>query len=265
MERANRFTITLFGMAASFAAVGSLANAQQKTTFHYGILVAAALRQSDQAEFEPGVIRTPDGKAIGFVDMKVHGLTKRLVEIVTDAGGLSKQQRAGKIAERFRGVQKSDADWTKHLSMGRVNGSWVVRQPKAPGGFLITADSAFAREAGLSTKELSGLLIRNIRRIVDPATVAMRDVTIDRVAASRDKRVSGDNFYSTDDKEKAEAEYKDAIQYDPTYIVPYLRLAALYSAQNESDKVREILSAARKQKLDSEQKQQVEKLLSSHP
>ena len=262
MERTNWFPIVLFGMTASLVGAGLPAAAQRHSAATCGSFRGAEPRQNDQAEFRPGVIKAPDGKTIGFVDMKIHGLTKRLVEIITNAGGLTKEQRAAKIADRFRGVQRADVDWSRHLSVGRIHGNWVVRAPKAPGGFLITADPAFAKESGLSSQDLSGLLIRNIRRIVDPATVAVRDVTIDRVADSRDKRVSGDNFYNEDDKAKAESEYKDAIQYDPTYIVPYLRLAALYAAQNEPDKVREILSAARQQKLDAEQKQQIDKLLS---
>lgn len=230
-----------------------------------GILFAVEPMQSDQAEFQPGVIKAPNGKTIGFVDMKAHGQIKRLVEIIADAGGLTKQQRAAKIAGRFRSVQKADPDWPKRLSVGRINGNWVVRAPKAPGGFLITADPAFAKESGLTSQELSGLLIRNIRRIADPNTVAVRDITIDRVADSRDRRISGDNFFNADNKEMAESEYKEAIDYDPTYIVPYLRLAALYTAQNAPDKVRTILSAAQKQKLDPEQKQQIEKLMSAKP
>jgi len=213
-----------------------------------------------QPRFLAGETRTPGGKQIGYVDMEVGKRKKRVVEVLASAGGLSLQQRAQKIADRMRKVHTTDPAWWKRLSTGRTRGLWVVRTPKAPGGFLITADPKFAREWGVSSQKLAVLLMHTIHNTFDPPRIAMRDIG-DLRAQAVEMRIQGDNAYQGQDAAAAETDYLKAVQIAPGYLIPYLRLAYLYAERNQPEKARAMLRKAQELHPDSEQQEQITQLL----
>jgi hypothetical protein len=212
-----------------------------------------------QPQFVAGVTKAPGGKQIGYVDLQVSDRTKRVVEVLTKTETLSLEQRAQRVADRMRETQSADATWWKQLSVGTVRGLWVVKTPKAPDGFLITADPRFAREWGISARKLAQVLMRSIHNTFEPQ-YAMRDAG-DLRAQAAEARILGDNAYQADDKPGAEAGYKKSLQIAPSYIIPYLRLASLYAEQNLPEKARAILQEARQHHPDAESQQQISAIL----
>ena len=238
---------------------------------------------ADQPQFRAYEIATPGGKRIGVVDMTVSGRRARIVEVVSAMPGWPVGRRAQTVADRLQKVQSMDPNWWQRLSVGSANKSVVVTVtglkatdiPKAADGspYVITADAKFAREWGLSPSGLAKQLVNGIQRTVKPTQVSLGRRGTDgsvspRAMSATEKRAAaikmkqdGDDAYSQQDLENAEANYRDAIKMSPDYAIPYLRLVELYCSQGKMEEAREVLRSVRAIKsLTASDKAEVERL-----
>ncbi len=186
----------------------------------------------------------PGGKRIGVV---ILGGKKTVVEILAASGGLDVARRAHVVASRMQALADRDRLWWATLGVRRVRGSYVVA-PRAAGDFVITADPAFAKEWGLSPDRLAKQLVVKIRSAVDPEQgggFSGRALSEDDLRlAAVDLRQRGDAAFASSPS-GAESLYKQAIENDPGYAVPYLRLADLYLARHDVAGARAILQKGR--------------------
>jgi hypothetical protein len=186
----------------------------------------------------------PGGKRIGAVMVSIGGRKKTVIEILAKSGGMSLKQRAQIIATRMSALSKKNPLWWTTSKPGTVRGEAVVKVAGAPGGYIVTADRQFANECGVSPTQLARQLANKIRTTFDPQSgdeFGGRALTPeDMRQAAIDLRQEGDDLYATS-KVQAEAKYKLAIQNDPSYHVPYLRLADLYKSQGNKDAAKSIL------------------------
>lgn len=191
-------------------------------------------------------VSAPGGKKIGSVTISSNGSNKTVIEILTPAANYDVYQRAQVVAARMQRIARSNRLWWTTLKVSQVKGQYVVG-PARGSEFIITADDAFAKEWGVSTQQLAKQLVVKIRTAVDAEeseNFGGRSTTSDDLRmASIDLRQQGDSLFGTDAK-AAEEKYQLAIQNDPTYAVPYLRLADIYVARNDSKGAKELLSSA---------------------
>lgn len=184
----------------------------------------------------------PGGKPIGAVMLSIGGRSKTVVEVLSGTSKLDVQRRAKVVADRMQALSKSNRLWWAMLKVSQVKGQYVV----GTGGsnFVITADTAFAKEWGLTPSQLAKQLILKIRSSLDPEkseSFGGRDFSPEEMhVAAVDLRQEGDALYATS-KAKAEEKYKSAIGNDPTYAVPYVRLADLYASKGDKVAAQEIL------------------------
>ncbi|HTQ11665.1 MAG TPA: tetratricopeptide repeat protein [Fimbriimonadaceae bacterium] len=185
----------------------------------------------------------PGGKHIGAVIVSIDGRKKTVIEILSTVPKMSLADRARVIANRMRGLSAKNPLWWTTVKPGSANGEAIVRAAGAP--ILVTADKPFANECGMSPDQLAKQLAVKIRTTFDPNSgdeFGGRDLTPDQMRqAAIDLRQEGDDVYS-DSPAQAEDKYKQAIENDATYFVPYLRLADLYKAQNKIDAAKDILN-----------------------
>jgi hypothetical protein len=211
-------------------------------------------------------VAAPGGKKIGAVAINMNGRTQTVVEILTPAPKLDVYQRARVVASRMQRMANANRLWWSMLRVSRVGGQYVVGTSKAS-DFVITADAAFAKEWGVSTQTLAKQLVAKIRSSVDAEKserFGSRDTTPDEMhLAAVELRQQGDAYYKLSPGE-AEAKYKLAIDNDPAYSVPYLRLADLYLAKRDNAAARDILTKALAvEGMSADQKADVQKKLNT--
>ncbi len=196
-----------------------------------------------KATFSAESRNAPGGKTIGVVQLNISGRSKTVVEVLAGTSKLDAKKRAQVIASRMQNLNKSNRLWWTMLKVSQVKGQYVV----GTGGknFVITADSAFAKEWGLTPSQLASQLILKIRSSLDPEKSEQfggRDLSPEELRiAAIDLRQQGDALYASNPT-GAEAKYKSAIANDPTYGVPYLRLADLYLGKTNAASAKAILN-----------------------
>jgi hypothetical protein len=186
----------------------------------------------------------PGGKRIGAVIVSIGGRKKTVIEILAKSSGMSLRQRAQTVATRMAVLSRRNPLWWTTSKAGNVRGEAVVKVSGAPGGYIVTADRTFANECGVSPTQLARQLANKIRTTFDPQSgdeFGGRALTPeDMRQAAIDLRQEGDDLYASSPTQAAE-KYKLAVQNDPSYHVPYLRLADLYKAQGKKDEAKAIL------------------------
>lgn len=196
-----------------------------------------------KATFTADSRTAPGGKTIGVVQLNIAGRSKTVVEVLAGTSKLDAKKRAQVVATRMQSLSKSNRLWWTMLKVGQVKGQYVV----GTGGknFVITADSTFAKEWGLSPSALANQLILKIRSSLDPEKseqFGSRDLTAEELRiAAIDLRQQGDALYASN-ATAAEAKYRAAIANDPTYGIPYLRIADLFLAKKDNDGAKNILN-----------------------
>jgi len=190
-------------------------------------------------------IKASGGK-VGVVMLRINGHEKTIVEVPTTAGNLSPGARARQISLRIQQAMKRDPLWYLSAKPGTVNGNDVVLVPKAPGGYIVTADPGFARLRQTTPAELAARIASDIRTTVDrPSFLSMpRGSEKDRAAEAIDFRVQGDAAYDRGDVAAAERLYQKGLKENPGYGVLYERLAGIYSEQGRYDKTAATAKAA---------------------
>ncbi|MBC8066486.1 MAG: hypothetical protein H7Y17_16770 [Chlorobia bacterium] len=195
-----------------------------------------------KASFTAESRTAPGGKTIGVVQLNIAGRSKTVVEVLAGTSKLDAKKRAQVVALRMQSLNQSNRLWWTMLKVAQVKGQYVV----GTGGknFVITADSAFAREWGLMPNALASQLILKIRSSMDPEKSEQfggRDLSAEELRiAAIDLRQQGDALYVSNPS-GAEAKYKSAIANDSTYGVPYLRIADLHLAKKNLDGAKAIL------------------------
>lgn len=197
-------------------------------------------------KFSAKRVSAPGGKTIGAVSLAVNGKSSTVVEVLSSAGNMDVYKRAGVVASRMQRLNKENRLWWTMLKVANVRGQYVVGTAKAS-DWVITADPAFAKEWGVSPQTLARQLVTKIRKSVDaetPDAFGSRDTTPEDLRlAAVDLRQQGDALYQSSPK-AAEAKYRAAVENDPSYGVPYLRLAELHMAGKNKTGARSVLSEA---------------------
>lgn len=218
-----------------------------------------------KASFTAESRTAPGGKTIGVVQLNIAGRTKTVVEVLAGTSKLDAKKRAQVVASRMQNLSKSNRLWWAMLKVAQVKGQYVV----GTGGkdFVITADSAFAKEWGLTPSALASQLILKIRSSLDPEKSEQfggRDLSAEELRiAAIDLRQQGDALYASNPV-GAETKYKSAIANDPTYGVPYLRIADLQLGLKNTNAAKTILEEGLKvQGMSADQKASLESKLKS--
>lgn len=211
-------------------------------------------------------VSAPGGKTIGAVSLSVNGKSSTVVEVLSSAGNMDVYKRAGVVATRMQRLSKENRLWWTMLKVANVRGQYVVGTSKAS-DWVITADPAFAKEWGVSPQTLARQLVSKIRTSVDAQAAdsfGSRDLTPEDLRlAAVDLRQQGDALYKSSPK-SAEAKYRAAIDNDPTYGVPYLRLADLHvSAKNKAGARTVLNEALAVEGMDAVQKADIQKRLAT--
>lgn len=211
-------------------------------------------------------VRTVAGRKVGAVTASLEGRKQTLVEVLSDVGQMTIAKRAEIVASRLKDLQTKDPLWWMHIQAGRMNNQIVVKAPKAPQGWLVTADPAWASECGMTQDQLARMIVKNIRNAFDdrPGSLIHRgDPTPEELRTlSVRLRMQGDELFESKPAE-AETKYKQAIATDPSHLTPYLRLADLLIANGKKDEAVEALQSALKAPLQDTEKAQIEKKLAS--
>ncbi len=201
---------------------------------------------SSKPAFVAERVQAPGGKSIGAVKLAISGHSKTVVEVLTPAPNMDVFKRAQVVAKRMQKLSGSNRLWWTMLRPTQVRGEYVVGVGRGS-DFVITADKAFAKEWGVSTQDLAKQLVLKIRSAMDAEkseTFGGRDLSPEDLhLAAVDLRQQGDAAFMSSPGQ-AEAKYNQAIASDPTYSVPYLRLADLYVARHDSAAAKAILDKA---------------------
>jgi hypothetical protein len=214
--------------------------------------------------------KTPGGKRVGVVTLKVGARRKTIAEIAAGAGGYTPYQRAGEVARRLRAVHQKNALWWTQARADVRGNDHVVAAPQAPGGYVITADANYARERGLSRPALASRLLRDIRSTYDALASGGRDLTDlspeeqkeRRRQEAVDLRLDADAAFDRNDRGSAERLYVKARETDPSYVAAYTRLADLYAARKQADRRRAVLrQALARPDLDPADRREIERML----
>ena len=196
--------------------------------------------------FSASRVQAPGGKSIGAVNLGINGHSKTVVEVVTSSGQFDVYKRAQIVARRMQKLSSAKPLWWTMLRPAQVRGEYVVAVGNSS-DFVITADAAFAKEWGLSSQALAKQLVLKIRSAVDSEkseTFGGRDLTPDDLhLAAVELRQQGDALYKSSPGQ-AKAKYKQATETDPTYSIPYLRLADLSLTKKDPASARAILDKA---------------------
>ncbi len=104
---------------------------------------------------------------IGYVRLTISGRSKEIIQIRASAGGKDLTRRATMIRDRFRAAQSSSGLWWSRLYIAKDKGEWVVRSRSYKTVFLVTADANWAKARGLTTQQLAGAIMHDIRRTMD--------------------------------------------------------------------------------------------------
>lgn len=216
---------------------------------------------SEQAKFTSAVVKI-NGNPVGVVDMSIAGRKQRVVEIHSSLPGYPVDKRARIVAERLVDLQKKDPLWWSTLGVYQVRGEFAVNARKAENGLLVTADASWAEQWGTTPQGLAKMLVKNIRTAIDPKVddgIGARDVPTAedlRIEAVR-LRMEGDSLFDSDPK-SAENLYRKATKSDPTYAVPYFRIADLCLGQKRFEDEKAILTEAlQKAHLTDKQRQEI--------
>lgn len=176
---------------------------------------------------QSGETRVPGGGTVGYVYLVVNGKKKKVAEIPSRVGALRPAVRARIVQRRIETAAAKDAHWAARLKAKQLRGQWVVAAPSAPDGYILTADSAFARLRQTTPQKLALRLVDLVRLSLGTAAFAGRaGGSAEEIAA--EMRAEGDAAYGAGDGAEAESRYKAALECAPNYTLPYLRLAALY-------------------------------------
>ncbi len=216
---------------------------------------------SEQAKFTSAVVKI-NGSPVGVVDMSIAGKKQRVVEIHSALPGYPVDKRARIVAERLVELQKKDPLWWSTLGVYQVRGEYAVNARKAENGLLVTADASWAEQWGTTPQGLAKMLVKNIRTAIDPKVddgIGARDIPTAedlRIEAVR-LRMEGDSLFDTS-PQSAEELYRKALKADPTYAVPYLRIADLCQNQKRVEDERAVLTEAlQKAQLTDKQRQEI--------
>lgn len=196
----------------------------------------------------------PGGEKKGIVYLKNPEAPKptELVEIPSGTVKMPVDKRAEIVAQRLQKTHSNDPLWWSHMDVLRVNNQVVVAVEGAKEPYVITADKEFARLQGTTPEQLAYNMMDKIRTTVDPSPTGGRDLVPDAdLQTPQDKlgranlyRQKADDYYSKQDAKNAEKYYLRALSLSPSYAVPYLRLADLYTEQGKGDKAKAILTQA---------------------
>jgi tetratricopeptide (TPR) repeat protein len=208
-------------------------------------------------QFVAGQRKTPGGRKIGFVTLKVGDEKKTVAEIFTAAGGYDQFERARQVSRRMQTAHKADPLWWTQMRVGNIRQNPVVAVPQSPDGYIITADANFARAWNTDQESLAKRLINNIRLTYDrlPGRPIVPETAVDL-------RIKGDEAYDSGNVQEAEQCYLKAKTKDRSYAEVYQRLAELYAAQNQTEKMRQVVQEALSlPSIDEEQRKELQQLL----
>lgn len=172
-----------------------------------------------------------------------------VIEVPASAGGLTKMQRAQKIAERMQKKSDTDPMFGQDLGVGNENGLVVVLVKNQSDSLVATADEQSKRTLGAKNCEVyAGRIIASIQERLKG--IKLRDADFDCDLSSERKSARAAEYYleaqadlkpGDSDTDAAVCKYKLAISYcDNPHSRNYyrLQLAELYSDLNQKNLAR---------------------------
>jgi Tfp pilus assembly protein PilF len=200
----------------------------------------------------------------GVVVLKIHGMRRIVVEIPASSGKLTPVKRASIVAGRMRRVSAHDSSWWNHLGIGRVHGEFVVAEPDAPQGVLVTADPRSARANQMSVQQYAQYMVDNIRMAMGGIRDAPIPQTSDEIhAVAVSWKQQGDVALADQNYTEAARCFEQAIKYAPHFVLPYLRAAYAYQHLGQKDRASKLLKQALALKeITPDQKREAHELIS---
>jgi len=204
--------------------------------------------------FESSEFPTPGGGTtvtVRLSDSFDPAFSRRILEILDDAGKYTRLERAQKVAERLQKACDADPHFVDTILPPASVGSEIVLKLKSqasdPASFIITADRDSMRSANASTREQYARMI--IAAIQDRLKgIVLRDAAFDYdLKTSEDKNIRAVEYfnqaqeaYNEKDKDVAISKYEMALKLEPNYDFCRLRLAGLYAEVGQKGKAREL-------------------------
>lgn len=183
------------------------------------------------------------GKKRGIVNLKVNEHDTVIVVVLSETARATPLQRAQTIKSRLEKLSVATPTWWSQMVVSQTGGAaplYFVATKQHPNEPLITADPLFAREAGCEPPVLAKQLISSMRNVIVDSTRALDDpqTPAEKHWAAFLDMQEADKALTKPDEDRAEHFYKEAIGFDPNYVMPYLHLTELYlTGKTKKDKV----------------------------
>lgn len=176
-----------------------------------------------------------------------------VVEVVAEAGGLTKIQRAQSIASSLQKASDADPTFIDHLKVEKLQGGAgevvVTSTTLQDKQWFVTADARSKRTVNAPTREVyAQWIVENIQNRLKG--VKLRDAAFDYELKGDQKKQRAYEYYkqaqdayADKDTDVAVSKYQMALKLSPDYNYCRLKLANLYLELNQAgdkDKAREL-------------------------
>lgn len=215
--------------------------------------IAATAGAQRKYIFEPSEVPAPGRKTIVSVilsDTFDEGFYRRILDILDDAGGYTRMDRAKKVAVRLQAACDADPSFIDNfmppVPIGKEIVLKLISQKDVPDGFIITADQGSMRAVNASSREayakrieeaikqrLAGINFRDA-----PFDYQLKDPKDINNRAADYFMEAGDAYSKDKDIEVATSKCELALKLEPGFNNCRLMLADLYVETKQLDKAK---------------------------
>ena len=169
-----------------------------------------------------------------------------VVEVLSDAGGMSRLDRAKKIADRLQRAADTDSAFIGDIKVANEGGEVVIVVSSLQSQLVITADDRSKRTANAPTRQIyAQRILANIQSRLKG--IKLRDAAFDYQLTGDQRRErayeyykQGQDAYLDKDTAVAVSKYRLALALSPDYEYCRLRLASVYAELGNSSAARKL-------------------------